>query len=79
MIIVLESFDPSTKKLSNGSLDIEIEDDEPKQKPSLEETGALEVQPIYVYLISIKFLVLNFYISSSVSRKKRSSYLTRVC
>jgi len=79
MIIVLESFDPSTKKPSNGSLDIEIKDDEPKQKPSWEETGALEVQPIYVYLIGIKFLVLNFYISSCVSRKKISSYLTRVC
>ncbi|KAJ1436243.1 P-loop containing nucleoside triphosphate hydrolase [Sesbania bispinosa] len=42
MILGLESFGPIPKKALNGSLDIEIEDDEPKRKPSLEEIDALE-------------------------------------
>lgn len=42
MILGLESFGPMTKKPSNESPDIEIEDEEPKRKPSLEEIDALE-------------------------------------
>ncbi|XP_057422741.1 protein SEEDLING PLASTID DEVELOPMENT 1 [Lotus japonicus] len=42
MILGLESFGPPPKKPLKGSLDIEIEDDEPKRKPSLEEIDALE-------------------------------------
>ncbi|KAK7269734.1 hypothetical protein RIF29_22469 [Crotalaria pallida] len=42
MILGLESFGPIPKKPFNDSLDIEIEDDEPKRKPSLEEIDALE-------------------------------------
>ena len=53
MILGLESFGPTPKKPYNDSRDIEIEDDEPKQKPSLEEIDALEVQTLSVYLISI--------------------------
>ncbi|KAL1295858.1 hypothetical protein HN51_056679 [Arachis hypogaea] len=42
MILGLESFGPAPKKPYNDALDIEIEDDEPKRKPSLEEIDALE-------------------------------------
>ncbi|KAK7390844.1 hypothetical protein VNO78_18977 [Psophocarpus tetragonolobus] len=42
MILGLESFGPTPKKQLNDCLDIEIEDDEPKRKPSLEEIDALE-------------------------------------
>ncbi|KAK7343383.1 hypothetical protein VNO77_12076 [Canavalia gladiata] len=42
MILGLESFGSTQKKPLKGSLDIEIEDDEPKRKPSLEEIDALE-------------------------------------
>ncbi|TKY50807.1 ycf45 protein [Spatholobus suberectus] len=42
MILGLESLGPAPKKPSNDCLDIEIEDDEPKRKPSLEEIDALE-------------------------------------
>ncbi|WJX21443.1 ribonucleotide reductase (RNR) inhibitor [Trifolium repens] len=42
MILGLEPFGPTIKKPSNGSPDIEIGDDEPKRKPSLEEIDALE-------------------------------------
>lgn len=42
MILGLESFSHTPKKPLNDSLDIEIEDDEPKRKPSLEEIDALE-------------------------------------
>lgn len=51
MILGLESFGPPPKKPLKGSLDIEIEDDEPKRKPSLEEIDALEVQVLSAYLI----------------------------
>lgn len=42
MILGLESLGPAQKKPSNGSPDIEIDEDEPKRKPSLEEIDALE-------------------------------------
>lgn len=42
MILGIEPFGSTTKKPSNDSPDIEIEDDEPKRKPSLEEIDALE-------------------------------------
>jgi hypothetical protein len=51
MILGLEPFGPTIKKPSNGSPDIEIGDDEPKRKPSLEEIDALEVNPFSVYSI----------------------------
>lgn len=51
MILGLESFGPTPKKTLNSSLDIEIEDDAPKRKPSLEEIDALEVQSLSVDLI----------------------------
>lgn len=53
MILGLEPFGSTTKKPSNDSPDIEIDDDEPKHKPSLEEIDALEVQPFSVLSISI--------------------------
>ncbi|KEH44263.1 putative AAA domain-containing protein, R3H [Medicago truncatula] len=42
MILGLEPFGSTMKKPSNDSPDIEIDDDEPKHKPSLEEIDALE-------------------------------------
>ncbi|XP_061374650.1 protein SEEDLING PLASTID DEVELOPMENT 1 [Gastrolobium bilobum] len=42
MIVGLESYGHTAKKPLNDSLDIEIEGDEPKRKPSLEEIDALE-------------------------------------
>lgn len=53
MILGLEPFGSTMKKPSNDSPDIEIDDDEPKHKPSLEEIDALEVQPFSVHSISI--------------------------
>lgn len=47
MILEMESFGPvskDSKQSPSNSLDIEIEDDAPKRKPSLEEIDALEVQ-----------------------------------
>lgn len=44
MILGLESFGSISKKPLKNSFDIEIEDDAPKRKPSLEEIDALEVQ-----------------------------------
>ncbi|KAI9098524.1 hypothetical protein K1719_025149 [Acacia pycnantha] len=42
MLLGLESFGPTSKKSFSDSLNIEIQDDEPKRKPSLEEIDALE-------------------------------------
>ncbi|CAI9091169.1 OLC1v1026123C1 [Oldenlandia corymbosa var. corymbosa] len=42
MILRMDSFSSKTNELVNDSLDIEIEDDAPKRKPSLEEIDALE-------------------------------------
>lgn len=42
MLLGLESFGPTSKKQLSDSLNIEIQDDEPKRKPSLEEIDALE-------------------------------------
>ncbi|XP_071723432.1 protein SEEDLING PLASTID DEVELOPMENT 1 [Rutidosis leptorrhynchoides] len=42
MILGRESFGHSSKKPHKNSLDIEIEDDEPERKPTLEEIDALE-------------------------------------
>lgn len=44
MILEMESFGPVSKPSLRNSFDIEIEDDAPKRKPSLEEIDALEVQ-----------------------------------
>lgn len=58
MILGLESFGPA-KKPYNDALDIEIEDDEPKRKPSLEEIDALEVQAFPFLLLASDFLENN--------------------
>lgn len=42
-ILEMESVGSLPKQLVNNSFDIEIEDDAPKRKPSLEEIDALEV------------------------------------
>lgn len=43
MILGMDSFGSLQKQSSKSSLDIEIKDDAPKRKPSLEEIDALEV------------------------------------
>lgn len=43
MILGMEASDSLPKKQSKKSLDIEIKDDAPEEKPSLEEIDALEV------------------------------------
>lgn len=43
MILEMDSFVWRSKQPVKSSLDIEIEDDAPKRKPSLEEIDALEV------------------------------------
>ena len=60
MILGLESFGPTPKKPLNECLDIEIEDDEPKRKPSLEEIDALEVHTLYIFLNYYFDLIFNF-------------------
>ncbi|KAG4984582.1 hypothetical protein JHK87_029331 [Glycine soja] len=52
MILGLESFGPTPKKALNECLDIEIEDDEPKRKPSLEEIDALELELVQSYQLA---------------------------
>ncbi|XP_062156944.1 protein SEEDLING PLASTID DEVELOPMENT 1 isoform X2 [Alnus glutinosa] len=42
MILEMESFGPVSKQSLTNSFDIEVEDDAPKRKPSLEEIDALE-------------------------------------
>uniref|UniRef100_A0A5B7BEW5 AAA+ ATPase domain-containing protein n=1 Tax=Davidia involucrata TaxID=16924 RepID=A0A5B7BEW5_DAVIN len=42
MILGMDSFGSRSKQLLKSSIDIEIEDDAPKRKPSLEEIDALE-------------------------------------
>lgn len=44
MILGMESFGSQSKLPQKNSFDIEIEDDAPKRKPTLEEIDALEVQ-----------------------------------
>lgn len=46
MIIGMDSFTYTQKQSRKTSSDIEIEDDAPKRKPSLEEIDALEVRDI---------------------------------
>ena len=58
MIVGLESFGSIPKKPLKNSFDIEIEDDAPKRKPSLEEIDALEVQ--LFSLPKFWFLVVHF-------------------
>lgn len=54
-ILGFESFGSTLKRPTKSSLDIEIEDDAPKRKPTLEEIDALEVYP----LPSLIFIFLN--------------------
>jgi hypothetical protein len=44
MILGMESLGSSLQQPLKSSFDIEIEDDAPKRKPTLEEIDALEVQ-----------------------------------
>lgn len=48
LILEMDSFSSKQKQSSATSFDIEIEDDAPKRKPSLEEIDALEV-PIFLF------------------------------
>lgn len=48
MLLGLESLGPMSKKPFSDSLNIEIQDDEPNRKPSLEEIDALEVQALFL-------------------------------
>lgn len=43
MILGRDSFGANSRQLRKSSMDIEIEDDVPRRKPSLEEIDALEV------------------------------------
>lgn len=48
MIVGLEPCGRMSKKPFSDSLNIEIQDDEPKRKPSLEEIDALEVHALFI-------------------------------
>lgn len=51
MILGRESFGSlSNHSISRGDTDIEIEDDAPQRKPSLEEIDALEVHSVLLHL-----------------------------
>lgn len=49
MILGMESFGSLPKKSLKNSLDMDIEEDAPKRKPSLEEMDALEVTLLATY------------------------------
>lgn len=51
MILGMESLGSISKKTLKGSFDVEIEDDAPKRKPTLEEIDALEVQLLSFFCI----------------------------
>lgn len=48
MILGMESFGRKLKLPSKKYLDVEIDDDAPKRKPSLEEIDALEVRNSFI-------------------------------
>ena len=50
MILERESYGSRSKHPKRNSIDIEIEDDAPKRKPTLEEIDALEVQYLSLVL-----------------------------
>lgn len=52
MILGMDSFGSLQKQSSKSSLDIEIKDDAPKRKPSLEEIDALEVHSFPMLICS---------------------------
>jgi hypothetical protein len=56
MILGMESLGSSLQQPLKSSFDIEIEDDAPKRKPTLEEIDALEVQ----FLCAFCFLSSHF-------------------
>ena len=56
-IFEMESFSSVSKQPFNNSFDIEIEDDAPKRKPSLEEIDALEVQILSYCIFSISVFI----------------------
>lgn len=51
MILEMDSFSWRSKQPSKTTLDVEIEDDAPKRKPSLEEIDALEVHSFYLPIL----------------------------
>lgn len=52
-----ESVGSASKPLPRNSFEIEIEDDAPKKKPSLEEVDALEVRIIsHLTILRYKFI-----------------------
>lgn len=55
MILERESYGSRSKNTNKKSFDIEIEDDAPKRKPTLEEIDALEVRykPLFYSLINV--------------------------
>nr|XP_027111463.1 uncharacterized protein ycf45 [Coffea arabica] len=53
MILGMDYFGSSTKQLVKDTLDIEVEDDAPKRKPSLEEIDALEEARLAIEYIVI--------------------------
>lgn len=69
MILGRESFGSLSKKPFKRSVDIEIEDDAPKRKPSLEEIDALEVR-INSYFI---YFLLAFLTRSALKCGSRSN------
>lgn len=60
MILEMESVGLVSKPLLRNSLNIEIEDDAPKRKPSLEEIDALEVRIISHLTISHYKFIASF-------------------
>lgn len=51
MILEMDSFTFTRKQSGSTSSDIEVEDDAPKRRPSLEEIDALEVCDVFVYFV----------------------------
>lgn len=54
MILGMDLFTSTQKQSSKTSSDIEIEDDAPKRKPSLEEIDALEVRGLLLFALFLK-------------------------
>lgn len=56
MILEMESVGSLPKQLIKNPFDIEIEDDAPKRKPSLEEIDALEVHFLFYVCMYLRCL-----------------------
>lgn len=57
MILGMDTFGPKSNQPIKNSFDIEIEDDAPERKPSLEEIDALEVYNHLSALISASLII----------------------